>query len=275
VTYHFRLAVCGTALVAGLWFLTGVSAAPPVLPKATYKKVVEADIGLLKQQLKWIEENAEDANAKAAARTVKTAAVMLATNAETTGDQALRDQAMKIAEATDKLAATVKPKPKERDLKAVVAEAKAVAALASKLEFKPGAAPLKPTEPHKMKDFDLEQAMTPFRLGDRGGANIEKDIRDMIKKESPLKVDPAAVEVLAARTALIAEFTLNFPNEKARVNDANKAEWAKLTKDTLEISKKIAEEAAKGKAAKEQDIIKMLDALNGKCYKCHSTYRDE
>ena len=282
MTHLFRLAVCATALVAGLWFFSGAAAAPPELPKATYKKVIEADIALMKQQLDWIEKNWDDANAKAAARTVKTVAVMLVTNAETTGDAALRDQALKIAESTGKLADAVKPRPAMRVEKAVKDEAKALAALAAKLEFKPGAAPLKPTEPHKMKDFDLEHVMTPFRPGmdpdggNRGGANIEKDIRDMVAKDRPpLKVDPAAVEILAARTALIGEFAIHYPNEKAKVNAANTKEWNELSKATIELSQKIAAEAGKGKGANDKEIVKMLDQLNGKCYKCHSVYRDE
>jgi hypothetical protein len=278
VTHLFRAAVCGTALATGVWFFSGATAAPPALPKATYKKAVEADITLLKQQLDWIAKNPADANAKAAARTVKTLAVMLATNAETTGDAALREQSVKIAEASDKLAAVVKPRPAMRDEKAVVDEAKAVAALASKLEFKPGAAPLKGTDPHKMKGFDLEHVMTPFRPGmdpdggNRGGANIEKDIRDAVKEK---KVDPAAVEILAARTAVIGEYTLAYPNEKATVNPANKKEWETLTKDMMDISKKLSEEAAKGKGASDKALLTMLGSLNDKCYKCHSTFRDE
>jgi hypothetical protein len=282
VTHLFRLAVCATALVTGLWYFSGATAAPPTLPKDTYKKVIEADIKLMKDNLDWIAKNWEDANAKAAARSVKTLAVMLVTNAETTGDQALRDQAMKIAESAGKLEAAVKPRPAMRVQKTVEDEAKALAELAGKLSSKPGAAPLKPTDPHKMKDFDLEHVMTPFRPGmdpeggNRGGANIEKDIRDMVAKDRPpLKVDPAAVEILAARTALMLEYAIHHPNDKAKVNPGNEAEWAKLSKDSVELSQKIAAEAAKGKSADTKEIVKMLDALNGKCYKCHSVYRDE
>jgi hypothetical protein len=274
VTHHFRFAVCGTALVAGLWYFATAEAAP-TLPATTQKKVIEADIATIKQQLKYVIEQPTELNAKAAAWTAKTLAMSLALNAEATGDAALRDQALKIVEASKKLSAAVKPRPTMRNATEVVDSAKAVAALADKLASKPGKAPLPAGNAHTQSekyDYDLWQIMTPFRPSDRGGTNIEKDIRDMIKDK---KADPAVVELLAARTISIGEFALHYPNDKAKVNDANKKEWAQLTKDMMDISQKLATEAGKGKKADEKELLKLLDNLNNKCYKCHSEYRDE
>ena len=276
MSHHFRTAVCGTALVAGLWYFSTAGAAP-TLPAPTQKKVIEADIATIKQQLKWIAEMPMELNAKAAAWTVKTLALSLALNAEAAGDAGLRDQALKVAEASKKLGAAVKPRPNMRVEKDVVESAKAVADLADKLAFKPGKAPLPAGNAHKQADkydFDLWQIMTPFRPGDRGGTNIEKDIRDMLKKPGGLKVDPAAVEILAARTIAIGEMALHYPNDKAKMNANNAKEWEKLTRDMMDISQKIATEAAKPKAD-EKELLKLLDALNNNCYKCHSEYRDE
>ena len=276
VTRQFRIAICGTALVAGLWYLTGATAAP-TLPKDTYKKQIDADVAAVKAQLKWIAENPKDANAKSAARTVKTAAMLLVLNAEATGDAALRDQALKLAEVSNKLADTVKARPAMRVEKDVLDAVMAASVEADKLTHKPGASPLKAGDGYKdaKYNFDLEHAMTPFRPGDRGGMNIEKDIRDMVKKDNALKVDPAAVELLAARTALIGEFAIAYPNDKAKMNPANQKEWNKITTEMIEISQKIAAEAGKGKGANEKELVKMLDVLNNKCYKCHSDFRDE
>ena len=277
MTYPFRLAVCGTALAAGLWFLAGATAAPPTLPKETYKRVVEADIAKIKEHLKFIAAEPLEFNAKAAAWSVKTIAFTLVLNAEASGDAALREQALKVAEASVKLSEAVKPRPTMRNKDAVVASAKEVAALADKLAFKPGNAPLKPMPFFKDEKygFDLWQAMTPFRNGDRGGSNIEKDIRDYVRKDNPVKLSPAEVEILAARVVTIGEFALAYPNDKANVNDGNKKEWKKLSEEMMEIGKQLAAEAGKGKQANEKELHKMLDALNGKCYKCHSDFRDE
>jgi hypothetical protein len=277
VTHHFRFAVCGTALVAGLWYFA-TAAAAPTLPAATQKKVIEADIATIKQQLKYVIENPTELNAKAAAWTAKSLAMSLALNAEATGDTALRDQALKIVESSKKLSAAVKPRPAMRDAKAVVDSAKAIADLADKLAHKPGKAPLAPGEAYKQSDkydYDLWQIMTPFRPSDRGGTNIEKDIRDMLNKAAPLKVDPAAVEILAARTVAIGEMAFHYPNDKAKMNAANTKEWEKLSRDMVGISQKIVAEASKGKGASEKELLKLLDNLNNNCYKCHSEYRDE
>jgi hypothetical protein len=275
VTYQFRLAVCGTALVIGLSYFAGVFAAAPSLPKETQKRQADADIAMVKQQLKFIAENPKEFNAKAAAWTVKTLAFTLAMNAEAAGDAALRDHALKVAEASVKLSETVKARPTMRDEKAVLAAAKETAALADKMTFKPGSAPLAAAKAFKMDkyEFDLWQVMTPFRPGDRGGTNIEKDIRDMVKKDNPLKIDPAHVEILAARTASIGNFILEYPNDKAKVKGA--AEWKQLTTDMMRISEQLAAEAGKGATADEKKLLTMIDALNGKCYKCHSEFRDE
>ncbi|HSQ55423.1 MAG TPA: hypothetical protein VLM40_06730 [Gemmata sp.] len=277
MTHHFRIAVSATALAAGLWYFTSAAAAPPMLSKDCYKRLIEGDIAQVKTQLKWISANPEDFNAKAAAWTVKTLAFTLVSNAEATGDSALRDESLKLVEATTKLSDSVKPRPKMRVIKDVVDRAQKASAIAEKLAFKPGPSPLQATEPYKIEkyDYELAQVMTLFRPSDRGGTNIEKDIRDMIKKDNPLKVNPAAVELLASRTASVGYLIHAFPNDKAKAKPNDLKEWNQLTKDMVEISQKIAAEAAKGTSANDKELVKMLDALNGKCYKCHSDYRDE
>lgn len=285
MTTKLRLSVGGTALAAGLLFFSGATAAPVELPKDTYKKLAEADVALLKQHLKMLSQSPEDPNIKGHHRTARALSVMLAYYGEATGDQALRDQALKVADELEKIrkaAHTPTAKRATDGSNAAIAKGgKAAADLADKLAVKPGAAPLKASPLHSTRGFDLEELMGPFRRGEDkaggkhyGGLNMEKDIKDAIKKDGPVKLEPAAVELIAARTAVIGELTIHMPNDKASTG-ANKAEWDKWTKDMIDQSQKLAAEAGKGKGADEKAMLKMLNVIDTKCKECHNKYRDE
>ncbi|MBA4065329.1 MAG: hypothetical protein C0501_16785 [Isosphaera sp.] len=254
MTTRLRLTAGAAALAAGLWFLSGAAAAP-VLPPETYKKAAEADVAQLQKHLDHIAK--EPMDAKRYGPTAKSVAMLLAAYGEATGDKGLTDQALKVAEALAK-----------KDYKTADAEAK-------KLAVKAGGKPLAAGDLHKMHKYDLAEVMSPFRGGKVGGLNIEKDIRDAFKKDAPVPVDPAAVEVLAARTAVIGEYTLHFPNEKATVNTASKAQWEKWTKDMIGTSQKLIAESAKGKKADEKALVKMLNTLDTTCRDCHNKFRDD
>jgi hypothetical protein len=254
VTTRVRPSAGAAALAAGLWFLTGAAAAP-ILPPDTYKKAAEADVAQLQKHLDHI--NTTPSDAKRFGPTAKSVAMILAAYGEATGDKGLTDQALKVAEALAK-----------KDYKGAEAEAK-------KLAVKAGGKPLAPAGLEKLHKFDLAEVMSPFRGGKVGGLNIEKDIRDAFKKDGPVPVDPKAVEVLAARTAVIGEFTLHFPNEKATANAANRGQWDKWTKDMIETSRKLIDESAKGAKANDKEIVKMLSKLDGTCRDCHNKFRDD
>jgi hypothetical protein len=256
VTYHFRVLAGGTALVAGVWFLSAASAAPP-LPKATYKKLVEADVAQLQKHLDHVNDPANSADVRRYAPTIRSMAMMLAMEGEATGDKDLRDQALEIAKA------------------ALKKDYKTAGDIAKKLAPKPGAAPLKPTELHKMHDYALDEVMSPFRSGRVGGLNMDLDMKGPNKKVNPDKLDVAAVELLAARTAVLGDYMTHFPNDKAQVNKANTDQWVKMSKDTQDISKQLAEEAAKGKGANEENVRKLLKNLENKCFDCHNKFRDD
>ena len=99
---------------------------------------------------------------------------------------------------------------------------KDAAALAKKLTVKPGAAPLKPTELHKMHKISLEEMMSPFRGGTVGGMNIEKDIRAI--RDGKVEVNAAAIEILGARAAIISDFATPLPQrEGAREQEQDRA----------------------------------------------------
>jgi cytochrome c556 len=252
VTTQLRLMAGGTAVVAGLWFLTAAGAAP-VLPKDTYKKVVEADIAQLQKCIATCAEDAKEA--KRFGPTARSLAMMLAAYGEATGDANLKTDALKIADTLGKK------------------DWKGAGDLAKKLAAKGGNTPLKSGELYKMSKYSLDEVMSPFRGGTVGGMNIEKDIRSIRDKKIP--IDPAAVELLAARTAIISDFATHFPNDKATVSKAKTDQWTQFSKDTLELSRKLVDEAAKGKGASEKEIVRLVGLIDAKCVNCHKEFRDD
>lgn len=288
MTTKLRLFAGGTALAAGLLFLSGATTAAPALPKDAYKKAAEADIAALKEHLKTLSESPEDPNIKGHYRSARALSVMLAYYAEAVGDKDLREQSLKVAEELGKLRkAAFTPTAKratDGSNKVLAAGGKAAGELAAKLAVKPGAKPLDSTiaSQHAKYKIDLEEIMGPFRPGENkaagkhyGGMNIEKDIRDAIKKDMPVKLEAPAIELIAIRTAAIGEFAVHMPNDKAAGTQANKDKWEKWTKDMIDLSGKLQAEAAKGKSADAKAMLKMLDAIDGKCKVCHNEFRDE
>lgn len=255
MTTRLRALVGGTALAAGLWFLSGATAAPPVLPADTYKKVAEADVAKLKEYIKVVIDDEKEA--KRFGPTVKSLAMMLAMYGEATGDAALKDASLKVAEAAAKK------------------DYKGAAGLADKLAVKGGGKALPPGTLHKLHGFALDEVMSPFRGGKVGGLNIDRDIKDLLKKENPTKPDPVAVELLGARTAILGEYMLYMPNDKAAVNKSNTEKWEKWSKETTELSKQLVAEAAKGKSANEKNMLGLVTKLNAKCSDCHNSFRDD
>jgi hypothetical protein len=256
VTTQIRLLTCGTTLLVGLWFLSAEPGAPD-LPKDTYKKVVEADIAQLQKHLDHIVSNLADSPKEANRHgpTTRGLAMMLASYGEATGDEGLKADSLKIAEVLGKK------------------QWKEAAELAKKLTAKSGGASLKSGNLHTMHKFGLDEVMSPFRGGTVGGMNIEKDIRALRDKKVP--VDPAAVELLAARVGVLSDFAIHFPNDKAAVNKAKTDQWIKLCKDTVDLSKKLATEAGKGKGANQSEVIKLVTAIDAKCVLCHKDFRDD
>jgi hypothetical protein len=256
VITQLRLITGGSALLVGLWFLSAGPGAPD-LPKDTYKKLTESNIANLQKHLDHIVSNLAE-NPKEANRhgpTTRGLAMMLAACAEATGDETLRNDALKIAEVLGKK------------------QWKEAAELARKLVAKPGAAPLKASNLHEMHKFGLDEVMSPFRGGTVGGMNIEKDIRALRDKKGA--VDPAAVELLAGRVGVLSDFASHFPNDKATVSKAKTDQWVKMCKESMELSKKLVTESSKGKTANQAEITKLVTALDAKCVSCHKEFRDD
>jgi cytochrome c556 len=74
------------------------------------------------------------------------------------------------------------------------------------------------------------------------------------------------------RSAVINEYALHYPNEKARSKPDNEKEWKKLSQESIDLSREIAAEAGKPKPDLKMLRTK-LTALEAACTNCHGKYR--
>ena len=240
---RYRLWTGFFALAAGVIVLASVQAAGP-LPDGVYKKVLDADIAALNTLLGGGKPE------KGAMPTIKPLAILIASNAKHAGNEGIAAAAVKVAEAAAK-----------KDWAGAATIAKTLASATG------GSAP---SGLHKLAKLDLADVMTPFRLSSKGGLNLEKDIRDAKKAGT---IAPEAAELIAIRTAGIAEFTLLFPNDKAAAG-ANATKWKKYSDDMLNACKQIVTESGKGKKADGKALGKLMGALDASCVACHNDFRD-
>ena len=261
MSHSLRTLVGCAALAAGLWVVTAAAAddAPPELSKESYKKAADADLKFLQTRLADLAKNQAAGN-KLAPGQIQPAlgvALLLSVYGDALGDANLKADAVKVAEAINK-----------KDFKGADE-------LAKKLAVKPGSG--KPGAlPSPLKtEAMLAAVMSPFRSGAVGGLNIDRDIKDMTKNMNPTKIDPAAVEILAARSAVINAYGFHHPNEKASVKADNKKKWEQWSTSSVDLSKQIAAEASKGKTADEKKLKTMLTTLNARCTDCHNAFRDD
>jgi hypothetical protein len=260
VNHLFRTLVGCAALAAGAWALTSTATADtPDLPTDSYKKAADADLKFLQTRLVELAKKEAD-GAKILDGQVKPAlgiALLLASYGDVLGDAALKADSLKVADAIFK-----------KDFKGAND-------LGKKLAIKPGKGKMAALPKPFKEETMLSAVMSPFRGGSVGGLNIDRDIKDMTKATGATKIDPATVEILAVRSAVINSFGLHHPNDKAKVNDANKKLWEKWSADSIDLSKQLVAEAAKGKNADEKALKKLLTNLNARCTDCHNKFRDD
>ncbi len=267
VTHPFRTFVGCAALIAGLW-IAGSPDAPagtPDLPKDSYKKAADADLKFLQTRLDDLAKAEEPL--PRSAKPALAATLILAVYADVLGDAAFKADVLKVGEAVN------------------AKDFKGAAALAKKLTIKPGAGKaggdlpkFAPYEKDKI-DKDVTYLPTTMKLFSNtqvlktpSGLNIEKDLKDWTAKGSTVKLDLAAVELLAVRSAIINEFAFHNPNEKARNKPANEKEWKDLSKQSVDLSKEIILEATK-KTPDLKVLRTKLTLLEGACTNCHGKYR--
>jgi hypothetical protein len=261
VSHPLRTLAGCAALAAGMWAITATALADtPDLPKDSYKKAADADVKFLQERLADLAKK-QAGGVKLLDGQIKPAlgaAMMISVYGDALGDAGLKADAVKVAEAI------------------AMKNFKAANNLAQKLVVKPGAGKpgALPKLPFK-EELMLASVMSPFRGSSVGGLNIDRDIKDMTKGTGATKIDPAHVEILAVRAAVINAYGYHVPNDKAKVNDTNKKLWEKWSAESTELSKQIATEAGKGKTADEKKLKAMLTNLNRSCTDCHNKFRDD
>lgn len=259
MTKPFRSLAGGAALAAGLLLVGTAGAGTPDLPVESYKKAADADLKVLQSRLDELAAGQPDKTAKKTA----TIALLLAAYADVLGDPAFKADVLKVGEAVQ------------------AKNYKEAAGAAKKLTLKPGSGKaggdlpkFEPFEASKDKSgLYLAATMHLYANKAPGGLNIQKDLRDWTSKTNPVKLDPAAIELLAVRSAVLNEYALQYPNEKAAVKPENLKEWQKWSKDSLAVSKELIAESTK-KTPDPKVLRAKLSALDAACSNCHNKYRD-
>ncbi len=245
------------ALALGFCALTAPAANTPDLSKDAYKKAADADLKFVKSRVAELAKK-QASGGKVLDGRLKPAlgaTLCLIAYADALGDPALKAGATKLAETLAKK------------------DVKTAAGMVKELAVKPGsgkagalASPLKP-------ELTLECAMSPFRGESVGGQNIDRDLKTMSKKGA--KIDPAAAELLAVRSAVLNAYAFHTPNEKAATNPTNQKQWEQWASGAVTASQTLAAEAAKGAKADQEKLRKAASNLNARCNDCHEKFRDE
>ncbi len=245
-----RVLTAAVATAAGVLLISPTAAKDP-LPDGTAAKVIAADIEFLTAGFE------EKPTKPGPLASLKGAAMLLALSAQNgldgkDGDKmaALRAQALKVAEA---LAA--------KNTADATAAVKGLAA--------PKGGDKKPLKLHEQAKFDLAELMSAYRSSKAGSLNIEADLK---AAEKSIK-DVAVVEVQAARSALIAQYSLDMPPSGAE-SGAKRKQWDDLAKESLKLGLEASAEAAKGAKADTAKLKKSVAALNLNCTACHKVFRD-
>lgn len=235
--------VAGLLAAVAITAKPALTAAPDPLPDTSAGKMIEADVAFLKKGLEKDLKGAE----KRSVPGLRAAAMNIALY----GKDDTRAAALKVAEALGK-----------KDF----AGAKT---LGEKLPTAAGT-PGDIDGLIKASKLNIGEVMAPFKAEKFGGMNLELDIRKQLKKATDVK----AIELIAARTTALGEYTLLLPSEKAASNDANKKKWDSFSKGMLKASKETLVEAAKGDKADKAKLEKGLRTIDSTCNACHEAFRD-
>ena len=246
-----RRLVGGAGLLAAAWLTVAAddAAAQDALPPDIADAVIKADIAMLQKDLPKAD--------KVKMYALKGTAMMIALYGQKNADgpngdkmAALRDQALKVAAAIGKK------------------DAKGAKAAADALSNSTGG-DKKPVDVVKQHDFDIAEAMSPFKKAPRG-QNLEADIKAQAKNVTDVKLAGA----LGVRSALYGEFAAAMkPTDRAKPGSAEERLWDTSAKDMISLGREIAAEAAKGAKADKATLKAKLTKLDAACTACHNEFK--
>lgn len=241
-------ALCGTVTVAA------GPAAEPALPPATAAKAIDADTAHLTKLFDLSKSKKKlDGRIRATAMVIATYAQNGMTGPDAAKMAAVRNQALKVAEAVTK-----------KDMAAAKAAADGLKDVKAD-----GSADTKPLKLAGMHKLDISDVMHLFGGSAAGGMNLEKDIQSIAKGGAK---DPAAAELIGARAAALADLYI----ELKPAFDAKKTEkdWNAWSAEAKKEAVDLATEAAKGAKADKGKLKGFAAKLDATCTNCHNTFRE-
>jgi hypothetical protein len=240
-------ALAGAA--ACVWLAVPTTAADP-LPADLSAQVIAGDIDYLQKALAKTPE-------KRALPTIKAGALILAYHAQANlggakGDEmaALRDQAVKVAEAVAKK------------------DYAAAKTLAEGLKSAKGGEK-KEVALHTLAKIDIAEIMSTFRKSTVGGRNYEDDLKTMAKKGV---TDVKLAGRVAGAAYAISDFAAKLP--PTGLNDAKMKQWNDFVKDMAAVGKDFAAEAGKGDGADKKKLGAIAQKMDKNCVDCHAVFKD-
>lgn len=226
----------------------GPAAADP-LPPDLAAKVIADDIAMLQKDIGKAD--------KVKLYALKGTAMMIALHAQNNMEGADADKNAALRDQALKLAGAIAKKDKA-----------AMKSAADGLSTPTGGAKT-PVDIVKQHDFDIAEAMSPFKKAPRG-QNIEADIRTQAKNVT----DVEKAGALGVRSALYGEFAAALkPADKAKPGSAQERLWDSSSKDMIALGREIAAEAAKGAKADKAVLKTKLAKLDAACTACHNEFK--
>ena len=235
----------------GLFVVVARPADPPepLIATESFRRAADADIAFLQAILPEIAATPEkrQAGRKAASKGVT---MLLVRYSDWLGDDALKSQAIKVAQKIGK-----------EDWKGAAQESKELKAQ------KADKAILKAPRPK----LTHAEVFAPFRGVAVGGLNIDRDIKDQTKATTRTEqIDIKLAELIGVRTATIIELGADLPPVIGE-RKITQREWDHYIYATNRAGREVAIEAAKGDKADRKQLRTLLTALNARCTDCHTT----
>ncbi len=265
-TYSRAVIAAILTLILGIYFLVAAgngSAAgdkdglwKPFLTEAELSKIIDDEVQIIQKE--FAKPKPDEKRVRASAFVIALAAQNCKDGGEPRQLAALRDSALKLAEAAGKMK---------------MAEAKKEAGQIATYKKLQNGAELKPVNLKKYVE-ELGDAMLVFERTEKGGEGIEKELVTLDTQRKPFAPDQMSDKLLliAYKAALIAEVALAYDD----LAKNQKKDWHNWTDDMRQGAIDLAE-AVKSKKTKEKskEVKTAIKKLNSACFACHAKFRDK